>query len=204
MIVIDSDISKKIMREKAQMVIDELERKRADFWNVPFSTATLLAEVARVLGFCGNSPRLMLLEIGTSNGYSGIFLAEAAREFGGLLVTVESHAGRFEIARENFARAGVSDFVKQVKGHAPEVFYGDFEFDSGFDFIFLDATKMEYVSYLDAVLPLLNKRGLLVADNCLSHFSELSGFYDELEKRKGELSSMLLKKDNGLMFVRKI
>lgn len=165
-----------------------------------------------------------VLEIGTSNGYSGIWLAAVLQEMGrGKLVTVESNAARFELARANFLEAGVSDFVVQVKGHAPEVFEGE-EFEEAlrelgvesgeaargapgevFDLIFVDSTKMEYVSYLEFVLPMLRSGGMLVADNCVSHREELGEFFDELEKRRGwgEIDYFLLELDSGLMLVTK-
>jgi predicted O-methyltransferase YrrM len=113
---------------------------------------------------------------------------------------VESHRARHEMARLNFERAGVSGHVRQIFGHAPEVFFTDkFAGVEGFDLIFIDATKMEYASYLDVVLPMLNKGGFLIADNCVSHASELDAFFAEIKAR--ELRSYLLTMDNGLMLV---
>ena len=64
----------------------------------------------------------VFLEIGTGVGYSGIYLAENLAKFGGRLLTVESHAERFAIAKQHFAEAGLTETITQVAGHAPEVF----------------------------------------------------------------------------------
>ncbi|MBU1953665.1 class I SAM-dependent methyltransferase, partial [Patescibacteria group bacterium] len=119
---------------RAKGVLLEMERDVGEgrrFWNVPRSSGVVLAAIASVLG-AGR-----VLEIGTSSGYSGIFLAEAIRgggrdcvggrgEDGGRLYTIESHAERFAVGGENFARAGVDGFVERIKGHAPEVIYERF------------------------------------------------------------------------------
>lgn len=63
-----------------------------------------------------------------------------------------------------------------------------------FDLAFFDATKMEYSSYLEAVLPLMKPGGLIVADNCLSHGRELAGFLKGIGEK-----GFLLPMDNGLL-----
>ena len=139
-----------------------------------------------------------VLEIGTSNGYSGIWIAEALSHTGGRLYTVESHAERFQMASENFLEAGVAPWIVQVKGHAPEIF-ADFRYGP-FDLIFVDATKLEYASYLEAVLPMLAPGGLIVCDNAVTHAGELEGFFEMIEKRS-DLEGSLLSMDNGLYLI---
>lgn len=177
---------------RAEEVLLELEvlSERETFWNVPRSTGVVLAMVVNVLGARN------VLEIGTSNGYSGIFLADALSHTGGRLYTVESHAERFALARENFERAGVSERVHQLRGHAPEVL-DELPADVRFDLVFLDATKMEYEQYLEAVLPFLVQKGLLVADNVVSHEEDMRDFPKTVQD-KG-LRSLLLEIDNGLL-----
>lgn len=175
--------------EKVLLALEE-QGRHENFWNVPRSTAVLLHEMVMM------SEAKNVLEIGTSNGYSGIFLADAARRVGGRLYTVESHNERFELAALNFTKAGVVDVITQVKGHAPEVLN---ELDGVlFDMVFLDATKMEYTLYLEAIVPRVRKGGLLIADNILSHWNELESFVERVRARK-DTRSYLLEIDSGLL-----
>jgi predicted O-methyltransferase YrrM len=185
------------------------------YWNVPRGTAELLRALA------SRKDVRKILEIGTSNGYSGIFLAEALSHKKGILYTVESHRGRFDEARKNFRGAGLEKFVVQVYGHAPEVFWkgdehgeraknqtgrGELAEEYGFDMVFMDATKMEYAQYLEDILPRLREGGFIVADNCVSHGEELDEFFRLLDAyaRKGVLKWGLLKNDNGLVVAEKL
>ncbi len=182
------------MDQKIENVLVELEKTAANFWNVPRSSGLFLNLMVKML------KAKNVLEIGTSNGYSGIFLAEALSHMGGRLYTVESHKQRFEMAKSNFALAGVSSNVEQIFGHAPEVFK---DFNIEFDLIFMDATKMEYRSYIEAVWKMLKQGGLIIADNSSSHASELKNYLDFVSNNQ-EMQSVLLPFDNGLMLSYKL
>ena len=136
-----------------------------------------------------------VLEIGTSNGYSGIHFAKVLSHTGGILYTVESHKERFEMARNNFQRAGVDHCIRQIFGHAPEILSS---LDGPFDIVFIDATKYEYKSYFEIIWPLLRKGGVCIADNCSSHASELEEFFHLIQLR-AKANSVLLPFDNGVM-----
>ena len=201
------------MNSRVEKVLSELEAREENatnvsaqpgscqlekrFWNVPRSTGEFLNEMVLFLGAED------VLEIGTSNGYSGIWLAEALSHTGGRLYTVESHEERFEMAKNNFKKAGLEDFVVQIKGHAPEILSDNLILPKSFDLIFIDATKMEYLSYLEVVLPVLSSGGFIVADNCLTHYEDLEDFIDEVYELD-ELKSHLLTFDNGLMLSFKV
>ncbi len=187
------------MDEKISAILRKLEQvpeRGHTFWNVPPETGKFL----NILTGAVNARKV--LEVGTSNGYSGLWFAEALSHTGGKLYTVESHRERFELARQHFGEAGVTEWVQQVPGHAPEVFAqqefsGIFLADS-FDLIFLDATKMEYASYVEAVLPLLKKGGVLLADNVISHAGELGDFLAKVQEKK-ELSAVTLPLGSGVL-----
>ena len=149
----------------------ELEKTSKTFWNISRETAEFLHVLAEGIHTKN------ILEIGTSNGYSGIFLASACRK----LYTVESHKERFNLAAENFKKAGLEHRIKQVKGHAPEIL-GSLR--AKFDLVFFDATKYEYASYLETVLPKIAKGGFVVADNVESHKNELGAFFKEVRALK--------------------
>ena len=103
-----------------------------------------------------------VVEIGTSNGYSGIWLWLALRTTGGRLTTHEIDADRAALARENFRRAGVDQMITLVEGDAHEKVT---RLQGPIDVLFLDADKSGYVDYLEKLLPLLRPGGLVLAHN---------------------------------------
>jgi predicted O-methyltransferase YrrM len=148
---------------------DEGELDRLKRWrNVEPDTARLMSILVRAL-----TPR-RLLELGTSNGYSTIWLAEAARATGGLLTSVEIEAARSASAGENLRRAGLAAFVNLRVADADEVLAASD--DHSWDFIFLDAERPAYVSYWPHLRRVLAPRGLLIVDNVISHAREVADF----------------------------
>ncbi len=114
-----------------------------------------------------------ILEVGTSNAYSTIWLADAARETGGQVVTLEANPSKVALARENLGRAGLLDRVEILEGRAADTLAG---LAGPFDLVFLDADRASYATYLELALPKLRPGGLLVADNVVSHAGELEGY----------------------------
>jgi predicted O-methyltransferase YrrM len=182
---------------KTKKVLLDLEslNKKVNYWNVPRSTGIILSSVLTIIGAKN------VLEIGTSNGYSGVFLAEAVSKNGGILYTIESHKERIKLASETFKKAGLEAYIKLIQGHAPEIIKEVFKDNSKvtFDMVFIDATKMEYGSYLEAVLPLLRSGGVIVGDNFLSHYKRMQPFIEHVKNHK-ELQGHLLPIDSGLLF----
>ena len=121
-----------------------------------------------------------IVEIGTSGGYSTIWLASAARETGGQVTTLELDAAKIERARQNFALAGVDDLVTIVEGDAHQTL-GTLK--GSFDLAFLDAEKEFYLDFLEPLVGLLRVGGVLVADNLLSHAEDLAPFREAAESR---------------------
>lgn len=189
------------MDKQILSVLEKLEQPRMGnkFWNISRETGIFLNILVRSV------QARNILEIGTSNGYSGLWFAEALSHTDGKLYTVESHKERFGLAEQHFSEAGVEKNVEQIFGHAPEVFLTS-EFEKlglVFDLIFLDATKIEYGSYFDAVIPLLKPNGVLIADNILSHREELQGFMAEVQKKQ-ELRTVVLPLGSGLLIALKL
>jgi predicted O-methyltransferase YrrM len=114
-----------------------------------------------------------ILEIGTSNAYSTIWLADAARDTGGRVVTLEADAGKVRLARANLERAQLADRVQIREGRAADSLAA---LPGPFDFVFLDADRANYLGYLELVVPKLTAGGLLVADNVTSHAHELQDY----------------------------
>jgi caffeoyl-CoA O-methyltransferase len=103
------------------------------------------------------------VEIGTLGGYSGVCLLRGMGE-GGLLHTFELEPHHAEVARQSFARAGVSDRVRIHVGRAAERLR-EFDPDAPFDLVFLDADKSGYPGYLAWAESHLRVGGVLLADN---------------------------------------
>jgi predicted O-methyltransferase YrrM len=139
-------------------VLDDLDRNhRRGNMNVPVEDGRLL----RLLAESMNAQHIV--EIGTSNGYSGLWFLLALQKTGGQLTTFEIDRGRAELAQANFKRAGVEKSVTLILGNAHEkVLELD---DRPIDILFLDADKEGYIDYLNSLLPKVRPGGLVVAHN---------------------------------------
>jgi len=102
------------------------------------------------------------LEIGTSTGHSGIWIAWALSKTGGKLITVEINEWRYKQALANFKEAGLSDYIDARLADAHELVP---KLEGPFDFVFSDADKDWYKNYLIAVLPKLEVGGCFTAHN---------------------------------------
>lgn len=143
---------------------DRLDRLR----NLEPDTAALLALLARA------TRARKLLELGTSNGYSTIWLADAARTNGGTLVSVEIDPGRSAQAARNLDRAGLRSLVELRVQDAADTLKQSH--DSEWDMIFLDAERPAYPGYWPDLVRTLKPGGLLAVDNVLSHAGQVAGF----------------------------
>jgi caffeoyl-CoA O-methyltransferase len=103
-----------------------------------------------------------VVEIGTSTGYSGLWICLALQSTGGRLTTFEIDPGRAEQARRHFEDAGVGGLVEVIVGDAHENVK---RLKDPIDLVFLDADKEGYASYLKVLLPLVRPGGLTTADN---------------------------------------
>jgi predicted O-methyltransferase YrrM len=103
-----------------------------------------------------------VLEIGSSHGYSTIWLAAAARILGGRVVTLEQEPGKIEVWRRNIADAGLEEWVELVAGDAKETLP---DLEDGFDVVFLDAWKDDYEVLFELARTKLDPGGVVVADN---------------------------------------
>lgn len=119
-----------------------------------------------------------ILEVGTSNAYSTLWLADAARGTGGRITTLELDAAKIDLARANLSKAGLLETVEIIQGRAAESLTG---LSPAFDIVFLDADRDQYFTYLELVVPLLRTGGLLIADNATSHAQELTAYLGAVE-----------------------
>ena len=163
-----------IFDDVTNQVLEDLEKTQKEFWNIPRKTGILINTFIKMMNVKS------ALEIGTSNGYSGIWLAKALKQTGGKLTTIEYYEKRQSVAIENFKKCGVNDFVRPIQGSACEVIES-FSPDEKFDFVFIDANKREYVKYFELIKPHLTEKALIVADNITSHAEKVQTFIDAVD-----------------------
>ncbi len=167
---------------------DRLKRLR----NVEPETAELLGVLVRAM----NATRV--LEVGTSNGYSTIWLADAAEAVSGTVLSLEIEADRTAQATENVAEAGVGEFVELRTQDAAEALRSFA--DGAFDLIFLDAERPYYTGYWPDLMRALRPNGLLVVDNTLSHSKDLVEF-SELVYSDPQVTSTLVTVGAGVLLI---
>ena len=137
-------------------VLEEAQRNGATFSNVPASDGRMLRLLAEAAGAKN------VVEIGTSHGYSAIWMCLALRHTGGRINCFEIDKDRAERARQNFKRAGVDSLVTLVEGDAHQEVL---KLKGPIDLLFLDADKEGYLDYLNKLLPQVRGGGLIVAHN---------------------------------------
>lgn len=186
----------KYFDEETEEVLSSLEETQKSFWNISRLTGEFLYTLIKTAE-CKN-----VIEIGTSNGYSGIWLGKALKETGGKLTTVEFWEKRFSIARENFKKCGVDDVISIVQGSACDVLR-DLPEDFKIDFAFVDANKKEYIDYFELIHPHLNTGGFIACDNVLSHKEKTQTFIDAINKHP-DYENVVLNLPAGLSLGRKI
>jgi predicted O-methyltransferase YrrM len=163
----------------------------ARFRNVESDTAELLAVLIRA------TRARMILELGTSNGYSTIWLADAAEDSGGRVTSIDFDAARTAMARESLALAGLH--VELLSGDAGELLRD--APDEAWDFIFLDAERDAYAGYWPYLLRTLRADGgLLAVDNVLSHPDEVVEL-TALVEAEPSVSSTVVPSGAGLLLV---
>jgi predicted O-methyltransferase YrrM len=145
-----------------------------------------------------SAPAGPCVEIGTSAGYSTLWLALAARTTGRRVTTFETDPAKCELARSTFAAAGVSDIIDLIPGDA----LAHLANYSGIGFCFLDAEKDIYAPCFDLVVPRMVAGGLLVADNAISHQADLRPMLDRA-MRDPRVDSVLVPIGTGDLVCRK-
>ncbi len=174
--------------------LKELEKTSKDFWNIAPETANFINMLLKI------SESKNVLEIGTSNGYSAIWIAYALKETGGHLTTIEFWDNRQSLAIENFKKCGVDNLITTRLGSALQILEN--EIKEEFDFVFIDANKGEYLKYFELIHPLLKKGGIIAADNVLSHEEKVKPFVEKI-KNDSEYQVEILNLPAGLLLAYK-
>ncbi|MDQ3694251.1 MAG: DUF1442 domain-containing protein [Chloroflexota bacterium] len=186
-----------MMSPQAQSVLDRLyaidaaeraaglpssQRKR----NVDPETGQFLCMVARAV------EAWSILEIGSSNGVSTIWLAIAARVVGGHVFGFEIDPTRAAEAEANLAAAGLTDFATVRRGDALEA---SRDVQGPFDLVFIDAEKQDYVRHIQNVVDRVKPNGMIIADNVISH---AISDYQQWVRDRADLETMTLPLNRGL------
>lgn len=152
-----SPLARDEAEKKVLDVLDDMDRnQRQGMMSVPRDDGRFLRVLTESLAARN------VVEIGTSHGYSAIWLCLALRATGGRLTTFEIDAQRAELARKNFQRAGLDKLVTLIEGDAHQEVK---QLKDPIDILFLDADKQGYIDYLEKLLPLVRPGGLIVAHN---------------------------------------
>ena len=179
--------------KKILSVLEDMDQNQSrGMMNVPQEDGRILRLLTESVG------AKHVVEIGTSNGYSGIWFCLALRTTVGKLTTHDIDEGRASLARENFKRAGVDNMITLVMGDAHETVT---RIKEPIDVLFIDADKEGYPDYLKKLLPLIRPGGLILSHNINStgqdfidaiiknpnlETLQLQGVTVTLKKRQGE------------------
>jgi predicted O-methyltransferase YrrM len=164
---------------RLEALLDDLHREGVEF-DAPLADRTrrrrnLEPDSARLLHLMVIATGAgRVLELGTSNGYSTIWLADAVTANAGTMVSVDLDEGRLAEARENVDRAGFGEAVELRLEDAGAALSGSDP--ESWDMVFLDAERPEYPAYWSDLVRVLPPGGLLAVDNVLSHAEEIADF----------------------------
>jgi predicted O-methyltransferase YrrM len=153
-------------------------------------------QIGRLINILAGSLKApQILELGTSYGYSGIWLADAARATGGRLTTMELQNYKSAYARDMATKAGLADYLDFKVGDAVQMI-GELPFR--LDFVLVDLWKDLYVPCLEAFYPKLNPGAIIVADNMLHPGGDEVRRYGKAVRAKPGITSVLLPVGSGL------
>ena len=141
-----------------QRILSVLDDIRKGPWMA--NVDTLHGRLLRILTEAVNAKNVV--EIGTSNGYSALWICLGLQTTQGKLITHEINPRMASLARENFKRAGVDHIATLVEGDAYDTVT---RLKEPIDILFIDADKAGYPDYLNKLLPLVRPGGLILADN---------------------------------------
>ena len=181
-------------------IIQDIKNESLDE-NVPIITD----EVLNYMIFTARNIKARnILEIGTATGYSGLFLAQIANENSGFLTTMEIDEIRHGKAVENFKKLGLFEKNKMIFGDALEEI-SKLDKNVKYDFIFIDASKGQYLKFFEMSYELLNENGIIFIDNLMfrglvaTDKEEIPKRYKTIVKRLGEFIEKLNEEYNFVL-----
>ena len=185
------------MNESVRRLLNELEvfgQKHGGYFNIPPDTGEFFYILVLI------SKAKNILEVGTSNGYSTIWLGEAVKQNKGKITTIEISEHKVKMAAENFKRAKLDKTIKIIHGDALKEIP---KLKDEFDFLFLDAVKEDYINYFKLGYPKLTKNAVIVADNVIM-FEKYMKDYLHYVRNPKDLRSVLVPIGSGVEFSLKL
>ena len=184
------------MENRTVAILDKLEETSEEYWNISRQTGNFISMLIK------SSGRKNILELGTSNGYSTLWIADALKYTNGHLTTIEFWEKRQCLAREYIENCGLSDYVTFKIGQAYDIIMDELQ-NEQYDMVFIDANKQEYLRFFEAVHPILKKGGIILADNVTSHAEKVKPFVNAITEH-AEYQSQILDLPDGLLMAYKL
>lgn len=173
--------------------LEEFGHRHSGYYNISADTGQFFNILVLI------SKAKNILEVGTSNGYSTIWLAEASKQNKCKVTTIEINEHKVKMAAENFKRAKLNN-IKIVHGDALEEIP---KLKGKFDFLFLDAIKEDYINYFKLAYHKLTKGAIIVADNAIM-FERYMKDYLSYVRNHEDLKSVLVPIGSGVEFTFKL
>lgn len=202
----DEAVCRVLTEYETRMEAENLAMRSADMAQVMLRRDEFLLPIGpdtgRVLNILiKNAKARSILELGTSYGYSTVWLAEAARETGGRVASLELADYKARHARDALARAGLADHVEIHVGSAVEILP---KLAGSYDFVLIDLWKELYVTCLDLVYPKLAHGAFVAADNMIyPEVSRADAANYQRHIRRLEFDSILLPIGSGVELSRR-
>ncbi len=171
-----------MINEQTLRVIDEIDALRKtheDSWQVPREEADMLLQIALATG------AKLIVEVGTSYGFSGLHWALAAKLNGGHVHTIDASEKKVLASRQAFDRAGLGEFITNHHGDARQKLA---EIAGPIDLAFIDADKPSCGAYFDLLWPKLSPGGSILTDNATTHRQQLADFVRHVRGLDGAIS----------------
>jgi predicted O-methyltransferase YrrM len=160
---------------RVRNILDGMESKIGRYWSTPRGDAEFLNLMVKA------TRAVNVLEVGTSQGYSAIWMGLALEETGGRLTTIEIDPERHKLARKNVQEAGLSGRVALIRGDAHREIAG---LKGPFDFVFLDADKDGQMDYFKKLFPNKLAPGAIMAvHNAISEAGDMKDYTDMIRRR---------------------
>jgi predicted O-methyltransferase YrrM len=157
---------------RVRKILDEMESKIGRYWSTPRKDAEFLHLMVKA------TRAVHVLEVGTSQGYSAIWMGLALEETGGRLTTIEIDAGRHSVAEKNVRDAGLAGRITLIRGDAHREIPA---LKGPFDFVFLDADKDGQMDYFNKLYPKkLAPGGMIAVHNAISEAGDMKDYTETI------------------------
>ena len=163
-------------RDPAQLkrLLNDMDERGSQAWSVPRKDGEFLHLMIKA------TRAKNVLELGTSQGFSAIWIGLALEETGGRLTTIEIDADRYNEARKNVDQAGLSQRITLIKGDAHREVT---KLEGPFDFVFMDADKEGQVDYFKKLYPKkVPPGGMIAVHNAIRQANAMSDYLSVMRK----------------------